>query len=106
MQGPKIKGKLEMLRHLDPEVGGATGKILNKIKISSLGSLGLLGVSPNVQVISRRGSGQEIPSFAEGVSIRRPKGILGLVRGLLVRGTSARRGLLQRSHRIRRTLHR
>ena len=95
-----------MRRHLDPEVGRATGKILNKIKISSLGSLGLLGVNPSVQGIRRRGTGQGIPNSVEGVSIWRPKGILGLVRGLLVRGTSAECGLLQRSRRIRRTLRR
>ena len=87
MQGPKTRGRLAMLKHLDPQDDGATGKLLNKIKISSLGSLGLLGVSPNVQVISHRGTGQGIPNSAEGVSIRRPKGILGLVRGRLVWGT-------------------
>ena len=95
-----------MHRHLDPEVGRATGKFSNKTKISSLGSLGLLGVSPNVQVPSHRGTGQGIPNSVEGVSIRRPKGVLGLVRGLLVQGTSVGHSLLQRSCRNRRTRQR
>ena len=90
-----------MRKHLDPEVGRATGKFLNKMKISSLE---LLGISPSVQGIGRRGTGQGIPDSAEGVSIRRPKEIMGLVRELLVRGTNAGCSLLQCSRRIRRTL--
>ena len=37
-----------MLKHLDPQEDEAIGETLNKTKISSLGSLGLLGVSPSV----------------------------------------------------------
>ena len=95
-----------MLKHLDPQDDRPIGKLLNKIKISSLVSLGLLGVSPNVQVINRRGTGQGIPNSAEGVSIQRPKGILGLVRGQLIRGTSVGCVLLQCSYRNMRTRHR
>ena len=73
----------------------------NKTKIGSLATLELLGVSPNAQVVIRRGTGQVIPSFVGGAAIQRLPRTLGLVRGHLVRGTSAGCGLQLCSRRIR-----
>ena len=56
MQGPRSKRNLAKLKHLDLQEDEAIRKTLNKTKISSLDSLGLLGVSPSVQGISRRGT--------------------------------------------------
>ena len=81
------------LRHQDPvDLDRAISKTGNKIKIS-LDSLERLGVSLSAQGTFRRGTGQVIPSFAGGAAIQRLLGILGLVRGHLVRGTSVGRGL-------------
>ena len=100
MQTPN-RGKLTVPKHQDPEEDTeATIKILKITKIS-LDNLERLGVSPSVQGIIHRGTGQVISSFAGGAAIQRLPGTLGLVRGHLVRGTSDGRGLLQRNRQIR-----
>ena len=106
--GQRDAGSQDQKKTGDAQASGSTGKKgywknIKQNKKCSLDSLERLGVSPNAQGIFRRGTGQGIPSSMEGVSIRRPKGILGLVRGQLVQGTNARCGLLQRNRRNRRS---
>ena len=98
--GQRDVGPQDQKKTGDAQASRSTGKKgywqnIKQNKKCSLDSLERLGFSPNAQGIFRRGTGQGIPSSVEGVSIQRPKGILGLVRGQLVRGTSAERGLLQ-----------
>ena len=78
-----------------------TGKTKNKTKIGSLATLERLEVSPSAQVVIRRGTGQVIPSFVGAAAIQRLPTMLGLVRGHLVRGTSAGRGLQLCSRKTR-----
>ena len=102
--GPKNrKNQLQVSNSSSSEDEG-TGKTENKIKTGSLVTLEHLEVSPSVQVVIRRGTGQVIPSFMGAVAIQCLPRTLGLVRGHLVRGTSAGRGLqlCSRKSRIQR----
>ena len=78
-----------------------TGKIEKQTKIGSLVTLEHLEVSPSAQVVICRGTGQVIPSFVGCAAIQRLPRTLGLVRGHLVRGTSAGRGLQLCSRKIK-----
>ena len=94
MHVPRIRVKLAMLKYLDLYGGEATRKTINKTKISSLGNLGGLEVSLSVQGTFSWETGWCIPSSMENVSIQRPKGTLGLVRGRLNQGTNVGPSLL------------
>ena len=64
--------------------------------------LGLLVVRLSIQDSISGGTNQCTPSSSEGVSIQRLLVLLGLVRGALVRGTSAGCGLRWCSRRSKR----
>ena len=101
MLGPKSKRNQPQVSNPSSSKNEGTGKIGNKIKIGSLAMLEHLEVSPSTQVVFRRGTGQVIPSFMGGAAIQRLPTMLGLVRGHLVWGTSAGRGLQLCSRKIR-----
>ena len=104
MLGPRSRKNQPQVSNPSSSEDEGTGKTENKIKIGSLVTLEHLEVSPSAQVAIRRGTGQVIPSFVGGAAIQRLPRTLGLVRGHLVRGTSAGRGLqlCSRRSRIRR----
>ena len=104
MLGPKSRKNQPQVSSLSSSEGEGTGKTENKIKTRSLVTLEHLEVSPSVQVVIRRGTGQVIPNFMGGAAIQRLPRTLGLVRGHLVRGTSAGRSLqlCSRKSRIQR----
>ena len=93
MLGPKIRRNQPRVSNLNSRGSEVIGKTENKTKIGSLVILERLEVSPSAQGTFRRGTSQVIPSFVGGAAIQRLPPILGLVRGHLVWGTSARCGL-------------
>ena len=101
MLGPRSRRNEPQVSNLSSGKKERTGKIGHKIKIGSLATLERLEVSPSAQVVFHRGSGQVIPSFMGGAAIQRLPTMLGLVRGHLVWGTSAGRGLQLCSCKIR-----
>ena len=104
MLGPRNRKNQPQVSNPSSSEDEGTGKTENKTKIGSLATLERLEVSPSAQVAIRRGTGQVIPSFVGGAAIQRLPRTLGLVRGHLVRGTSAGRGLqlCSRKSRIQR----
>ena len=79
MLGPKIRRNQPQVRNPSSRGNEGTGKTENKTKIGSLVMLERLGVSPNAQVVFRRGTGQVIPSFMGAAAIQRLPRILGMV---------------------------
>ena len=107
--GQKDAGSQDQRKTGDAQASGSGGrrgywKNFKQNKNQQSGQSGASRSQPQRTGNQAQGNRPGIPNSAEDVSIRRPKGILGLVRGLLVRGTSVGRGLLQHSRRIRRTL--
>ena len=104
MLGPRNRRNQPQVSSPSSSEDEGIGKTENQIKPGSLVMLEHLEVSPSAQVVFRRGTGQVIPSFVGGAAIQRLPRTLGLVRGHLVRGTSAGRGLqlCSRKSRIQR----
>ena len=104
MRGPRNRRNPPQVSNPSRSEDEGTGKIEKQTKTGSLATLERLEVSPSAQVVIRRGTGQVIPSFVGGAAIQRLPRTLGLVRGHLVRGTSAGRGLqlCSRKSRIQR----
>ena len=104
MLGPRSRRNQPQVSNPSTSGEEGTGKTEKQTKIGSLATLERLEVSPSAQVVFRRGTGQVIPSFVGGAAIQRLPTMLGLVRGHMVRGTSARRGLqlCSRKSRIQR----
>ena len=104
MLGPKSRKNQPQVSNPSSSEEKGTGKTEKQTKTGSLVTLEHLEVSPSAQVVVRRGTGQVIPSFVGGAAIQCLPRTLGLVRGHLVRGTSAGRGLplCSRRSRIRR----
>ena len=101
MLGPRNRKKQPQVSNPSSSEEEGTGKIENQTKTGSLVTLEHLEVSPSAQVVFCRGTGQVIPSFVGGAAIQRLPRTLGLVRGHLVRGTSAGRGLQRCSRKSR-----
>ena len=104
MLGPRSRKNQPQVSNPSSSKEEGTGKTEKQTKIGRLVTLEHLEVSPSAQVVFRRGTGQVIPSFVGGAAIQRLPRTLGLVRGHLVRGTSAGRGLqlCSRKSRIQR----
>ena len=101
MLGPRSRRNQPQSNNPSSSEDEGFGKTKKQTKTGSLVTLEHLVASPSAQVVIRKGTGQVIPNFVGGAAIQRLPRILGLVRGHLVQGTSAGRGLQLCSRRIR-----